>query len=249
MGVSPLHKNRTSRNRSWERDEIILALDLYMECRPNFPGPADPRIVGLSAFLNQLAQILGAPAVAKFRNPNGVAMKLQNLRRFDPGQHGKGLSAGGRLEAEVWAAFADSPDRLRRTALAIRTSLKLLPGERERGVDLVTEAEEGAALTRIHLARERNRVIVESKKAEVLGKLGRLACEACTFDFSARYGQRGEGFIECHHTAALSDGAQPRTTRLSDLVLLCANCHRMIHVRRPWLTLGELCELVGVTPV
>jgi hypothetical protein len=25
-----------------------------------------------------------------------------------------------------------------------------------------------------------------------------LACEACGFDFRERYGERGEGFIECH---------------------------------------------------
>jgi 5-methylcytosine-specific restriction protein A len=29
-------------------------------------------------------------------------------------------------------------------------------------------------------------------------------------------------------------------TRLSDLHLLCANCHRMVHAKRPWLTLDEL---------
>jgi hypothetical protein len=33
-------------------------------------------------------------------------------------------------------------------------------------------------------------------------------------------------------------------TRLADLALLCANCHRMIHARRPWLTLDELRGLL-----
>jgi hypothetical protein len=28
-------------------------------------------------------------------------------------------------------------------------------------------------------------------------------------------------------------------TKLADLHLLCANCHRMIHARRPWLTLDH----------
>jgi 5-methylcytosine-specific restriction protein A len=35
----------------------------------------------------------------------------------------------------------------------------------------------------------------------------------------------------------LGDGM---ATKLSDLALLCANCHRMIHARRPWLSMDEL---------
>lgn len=27
---------------------------------------------------------------------------------------------------------------------------------------------------------------------------------------------------------------------LDDLALVCANCHRMIHASRPWLTMDEL---------
>jgi putative restriction endonuclease len=30
------------------------------------------------------------------------------------------------------------------------------------------------------------------------------------------------------------------TTRLEDLALLCANCHRMIHRASPWLSVEEL---------
>ncbi|MDP6032209.1 MAG: HNH endonuclease [Alphaproteobacteria bacterium] len=33
-------------------------------------------------------------------------------------------------------------------------------------------------------------------------------------------------------------------TKLSDLVLLCSNCHRMVHRKRPWLTVRELRELI-----
>ena len=32
-------------------------------------------------------------------------------------------------------------------------------------------------------------------------------------------------------------------TRLSDLALVCANCHRMIHARRPWLSIEGLRDL------
>jgi len=35
-------------------------------------------------------------------------------------------------------------------------------------------------------------------------------------------------------------------TRLEDLALLCSNCHRMVHYRRPWLTLEELRQLLSI---
>jgi 5-methylcytosine-specific restriction protein A len=94
MSDLPTALQTTRRNSPWSRDEIILALELYMQCRPNFPGPNDARIIALSAFLNQLAQTPGGSSGTKFRNPNGVAMKLQNLRRFDPAEEGKGLPGG-----------------------------------------------------------------------------------------------------------------------------------------------------------
>jgi 5-methylcytosine-specific restriction enzyme A len=114
------------RNPPWGRDEIILALELYMQCRPSFPGPGDSRVIALSEFLNHLAQTLGGPSGTKFRNPNGVAMKLQNLRRFDSAEEGKGLPGGGKLEEEIWATFADAPSQLVAVAAAIRNSALLL---------------------------------------------------------------------------------------------------------------------------
>jgi len=40
-----------------------------------------------------------------FRNTNGVAMKLQNFRRFDEMFKGKGLRQGGGLERDVWDRY------------------------------------------------------------------------------------------------------------------------------------------------
>nr|WP_227672732.1 HNH endonuclease [Komagataeibacter sp. FXV3] len=106
------------------------------------------------------------------------------------------------------------------------------------------EAPEGRILTVLHHSRERSRKIVQAKKKDVLAKTGRLACEACGFDFVERYGDRGQGFIECHHIKPLSDLPNETKTRLDDLALVCANCHRMIHAQRPWMNIEELSNLV-----
>lgn len=63
--------------------------------------------------------------------------------------------------------------------------------------------------------------------------------------FGAVYGPRGVDFIECHHVKPLSEIEIERKTRLDDLALVCANCHRMIHAKRPWLTIKQLHEIVA----
>jgi 5-methylcytosine-specific restriction protein A len=58
----------------------------------------------------------------------------------------------------------------------------------------------------------------------------KLFCEVkqCGFDFEARYGSVGAGFAEVHHLRPLSTTGAT-STRLSDLAVLCSNCHRMVH--------------------
>ena len=236
------------RNPPWSRDELILALDLYMQFRGHFPSDAmaDPRIPELSQLLRKMHASDDGGLPDNLRSPSSVYMKLMNLRRLDPDDSAAGLDAGAKAEEEVWAVFANDPETLRMTAAAIREAIEagLRPGPSEAEDELEVEAVEGRILTRLHRERERNRQIVERKKRAVLRERGRLECEACGFDFAEAYGSRGEGFIECHHVRPVSELRRHTRTRLSDLALLCANCHRMIHWRRPWLSVGQLRELL-----
>lgn len=233
-----------TRNPPWTRDELILALDLYMSHRPMIPGPAHADVVQLSTLLNRFASATGVSGSTKFRNTNGVAMKLQNFRRFDPGQSGKGLVAGARQEEEIWSTYAGDTHKLRTTAAAIREGVTA--GREEiasDGLDNDEEATEGRVLTRMHRFRERDKAIISRRKERARAG-GGLKCEACSFDFERRYGARGANFIECHHTKPVSELRPGERTKLSDLALLCANCHRIVHLRRPWLTVDELKQIM-----
>jgi len=88
---------------------------------------------------------------------------------------------------------------------------------------------EGERKWRRHLALERNRTVIEAKKRSVRAETGRLACEVCRFDFAATFGEELEGFAEVHHLLPLHRAGGRVTTRLQDLAILCANCHRAIH--------------------
>lgn len=108
----------------------------------------------------------------------------------------------------------------------------------------MAEVVEGRALLRLHQLKERKPRIVRRKKRAVLAAAGRLLCEACGFDFAAVYGKLGDGFAECHHRLPLAalDGETP--TRLDDLAIVCANCHRMLHRSRPMMSVEQLRAVI-----
>jgi 5-methylcytosine-specific restriction protein A len=233
------------RNPTWSRDELILALDLYLRTRPSPPGKTSREIAQLSRDLKALGQALGNIRNRKFRNPNGVYMKLMDFRRFDPDYTGRGLQQGGHDEEEVWREFASDPARCRRAADAIRAGISDPDSRFPSDLEVEDmEAAEGRILTRVHRTRERNRTLVAARKAAALKKRGRLVCEVCEFNFEERYGERGQGFIECHHTQPVHTLRPGQRTRASDLALVCSNCHRMIHAGRPWLAVEDLRKLL-----
>jgi 5-methylcytosine-specific restriction enzyme A len=178
-------------------------------------------------------------------------MKVMNFRRLDPEYtaDGKtGLLRGAQAEEEVWAEFAGDAKRCQIVANAIMATLsdpEVAPAWLEPEVDDdLQEATEGRLLTRKHLAHERNRQLVKTKLRQFIKRHGKLACEVCEFDFALRYGERGNGFIECHHTKPVATLAQGQKTHIDDLALVCANCRRMIHRARPWVSIADLKALM-----
>lgn len=234
------------RNPAWHRDELILALDLYFRYPPTRITRDHPEVVALSEILNKLPIHSNRPDAKRFRNPNSVYMKLCNFLRLDPTCKGKGLRAGGSLEVEVWREFAADREHLASIALAIRqraTRPKQVESI-EAPEDGEDEFPEGRVLFRAHRSRERSRPLAERAKSLALRKYGRLACQACGFDFEQRYGPLGRGYIECHHTIPVSALQPSSRTKVEDIALLCSNCHRMVHRRRPWLSLDQLGTLI-----
>lgn len=67
-------------------------------------------------------------------------------------------------------------------------------------------------------------------------------CMVCGFNFVDRYGAIGDGFIEAHHLTPFSelDGRPTQLDPRTDFIVVCPNCHRMLHRRTPPLTPVEL---------
>lgn len=236
-----------TRNPNWTRDELILALDLYLS-RNKLPlPPSDRDVIELSKLLNQLPIHPRTERGTNFRNPNGVSMKLGNFQRLDPDYTGKGLSRGGVLEEELWETYINQPYVLSQIANSIRSNYQTRLAEDTVDYEVEEEYSEGRIQSRVHQRIERNPKLVKRKKESVLRKMGSLKCEVCGFDFLKFYGELGEGYIECHHLVPLAELKVETTTKLSDLALVCANCHRMIHRGKPLLSIEELRSMIDNT--
>lgn len=58
-------------------------------------------------------------------------------------------------------------------------------------------------------------------------------CVICKFNFQEHYGEHGEDYIEVHHLVPISKLIDPTEINpVTDMTVLCANCHRMAHRSR-----------------
>ena len=237
------------RNPKWHRDEIILALDLYSRLEPGMINSSNPDIEELSFFLNRLPIHEVRPDEAKFRNPNGVSLKLSNFLAIDSSYKGKGMQSYSQLDEKVFKEFESDTERLHKTAERIRAisqdldlAIELYKINDED--DRIFEVREGTVIYKLHKYRERDSKIIKRKKEREFQRLGRLPCEACMFDFFQKYGNLGYKYIECHHRTPLSEFSPKTKTTLKDLALVCSNCHRMLHRRVDSLSVERLKRIL-----
>jgi 5-methylcytosine-specific restriction protein A len=219
----------------WSVDELMLALDLYLRTRGQISYSATTKVVtDLSAELRSL-RIFPEEirAVSRFRNASGVALKLHNFSSIDPASQGKGMGHGAIGDQRVWDEWAYRPDELARAVALIRAHGDTDDAAQDTGEEEEYEASEGRILFREHRRYERDRKLVAKKKAAVLKKTGRLACEVCDFESSEAYGV--EGVIDVHHVVPLHKIGESLTT-MKDLALVCPTCHRVLHKHRPIIT-------------
>ena len=80
-----------------------------------------------------------------------------------------------------------------------------------------------------HKSIERNSTLRLLKISTFKAKNGSVFCELCGFNFQEKYLFLSQDIIEVHHIVPLADLTEATKTQLSDLMLLCSNCHFAIH--------------------
>jgi len=88
----------------WTRDELLLALRLYMRTEFGRLHQRKPEIVALAAAIG--------------RTPSAVAMKACNFASLDPALEQSGLSSASQADRDIWAEFHANPEALANEAEA-----------------------------------------------------------------------------------------------------------------------------------
>ena len=217
-----------------------MALNTYFKVNINRLSVHEEAIIKLSQTLRKLNAYSNTAHTDTYRNPSGVHMKLMNFYSIE--FPGKGLQNYGRLDKIVYDEYVTNKAYLSLIAAKIIEAIHI---NELNDVPIDNDGfMEGSILEKQHKIKERNQNLVRAKKAKVLQEKGHLHCEACGFDFNDVYGELGSGYIECHHIVPLADIEIAQKTKLKDLALVCSNCHRMLHRKRPWLTIEQLREII-----
>jgi hypothetical protein len=144
----------------------------------------------------------------------------------------------------VSTGFSEDPEDLypkkqrRPNAVAVLYLKRIFESEEKAAVDLL--AQEGNKALRIHFIKERDPSLAAAKRRTFIEQHGFLFCEACGVgekDFPEGLGQ---SCFEIHHLFPIGERLEPKLTRLSDLAVVCANCHRMIHAKQSTISLEEM---------
>ena len=114
------------------------------------------------------------------------------------------------------------------------------------GIDgIVIKGEKEGKVTEYYVTKyERN---PKNRKEAI--RIHGYKCMVCGFDFEEAYGELGKGFIEVHHVKPLHDlNEEVVVNPETDLVCVCANCHRMMHKNKAVvLTVDELKNQMRMT--
>ncbi len=89
------------KRRLWTREELILALNLYLKLPFGKLHSRTPKVIHLANLID--------------RTPSSIAMRLVNFASVDPYHQNRGISglSGGRKQVEpIWTEFVNSKDDL-----------------------------------------------------------------------------------------------------------------------------------------
>ncbi|WP_270566061.1 HNH endonuclease [Clostridium beijerinckii] len=108
----------------------------------------------------------------------------------------------------------------------------------------IIEGLEGKEQLKLHIKKERNPRFMKKCKELFALKDKYLHCEICNFSFYEKYGDIGLNFIEGHHKYPISELKSETKVKSTDILMVCSNCHRMMHRVYPCLTQEKLAEMI-----
>jgi len=232
------------RNPDWNREELILALNLYFKMDYGQMHGRNPDVIQLSKDLRNLYIHSNIPDKEKFRSVNSVALKLANLKKSDQNFKGKGMRDGGKLEKEIWNEFHRHRDTLKNEADLIR-QLYLKPKSENKSVTAEPKVNyKSDFLYLFHKNRETDPLVNKVKKEMVLTNSKSLKCEVCGFDSVAFYGELGNDLMEIHYKTESKNEPGLESSSMEDFIIVCSNCHKALDKNFGLLNADDLKKII-----
>jgi len=224
------------KNPDWTRDEIIVVAAAVAKQGWKQLDKGSPESIRISELLQAFWSGSDLEMSDTFRNPQGVSLKSANIVSCHPAYVGAPTHSA-KLDQAVVDDFIDDETMMLNVAQQI---VQLMKDGASPAYPETPEyhGREGGLLAAAHLRRERDHGVREAKLKWAIKNDIRLECEVCGLFMEDLYGKRGKDYVEVHHLIPLHVSGET-TTKPSDLAILCANCHRMVH-RAPWTTPEEL---------
>ena len=232
------------KNPAWNKEELILALDLYFKLDYGQMHGRNPDVIQLSKDLRNLNIHKEIPDKNSFRSVNSVALKLANLKKSDQNFGGKGMRDGGKLEKELWNKYHTHRDKLSKEAAIIRQIFLNSHSEKKSVVAISKMSYKSDFLFQYHKNRETDPLIIKIKKEQVLHETKKLRCEICGFDSIAFYGEIGDGLMEIHYCKELKIEPKLELSEMNDFLIVCSNCHKALDKNFGLLDESDLKKLI-----
>jgi 5-methylcytosine-specific restriction protein A len=250
------NKDIILRNPPWNREKLILALDLYFKHHPNTINKNHVEVLNLSNVLNLLTKQTDKIDVNRFRNPNEVYMKLCDFLRFDHTYKGKGSSEGSKIEEEIWNEFVQDRVKLVKNADNIRLNIDVqsfveevksnpplktlkefkyerdIRGEREIENSLYEMSDENFIeyINRLDSNAEihikEGLIKIREYNKRIIKDLKERCNYSCQICGYVSVKEYGESIVEAHH---IEEFSITQNNKPENILIVCPNHHRLIH--------------------
>jgi len=131
-----------------------------------------------------------------------------------------------------------------------KTAIKIYAHSRNEGLINIETDDNCITITALPIYGEKVSIVVNKyerdpvKRQKCISHYG-YTCQICNFSFTSKYGELGEDFCHVHHIEPLSEvGGEHDIDPTKDMIPVCANCHAMLHKKKPALKPEELKKLL-----
>ncbi|TQM21060.1 hypothetical protein [Chryseobacterium aquifrigidense] len=228
------------KNPNFNREELILCLDLYFKMDYGQMHGSNPAIIKLSEDLRALDLHKNIANINTFRSINSVSLKLANFKRLDGNFKGKGMKMGGEMDKDIWNEFYKHREKLKNEADIIRQVYLKPKSKIQSEVKYKSEF-----FFDFHKNRETDPLFMKIKKEMALATTNKLNCEVCGFDSQSFYGEVGDDLMEVHFE--LKNEPTLDSTEIKDSVIVCSNCHKVLDKNFGLLYASDLKKLIKKT--